>query len=141
MAPYFNYVFRLLSPSSIVFRIENAGTVAAVGEDGDIPTDKTEARQGKLLQMSEQLTDIAINSISQKDKIIAIACVDALRDLSISYLNSKKKLQAEWFQITTTIKHNPDFSSMAKDSVQDLEASRTWVEFKVLRQYQSIYAP
>ena len=28
---------------------------------------------------------------------------------------------------------------MAKDSVKDLEADRTWVEFKVLRQYQSIY--
>ena len=139
MAPYFNYVFRLLSPSSIVYRIETTGTIAAVGEDGDIPTGKTEERQGTLLRMSEQLTDIAINSVSQKDKIIAIACVDALRDLSIAYLNHKKQLPKEWFQVSTTIKHNPDFSSMAKDSVVDLEQSRTWVEFKVLRQYQSIY--
>ncbi len=139
MAPYFAYVFRLLSPYSIVSRIEVAGTEAAVGVDGEIPTGKTEERQGKLLQMSEQLTDIAINSISQKDKIIAIACVDSLRDLTTSYLTYKKQLDKKWFQISTTIKHNPDFSSMAKDSVQDLENSRTWVEFKILRQYQSIY--
>src|SRR5690606_40203067 len=32
-----------------------------------------------------------------------------------------------------------DFASMAEDSVAELESSRTWYEFKVLRQYQSIY--
>ncbi len=139
MAPYFAYVFRLLSPYTIVSRIELAGTRAAVGDDGEIPRGNNEERQGVLLSMSEQLTDISINSISQKDKIIAIACVDALRDMTLGYLTHKKSLHADWFQVTTTIKHNPDFSSMAKDSVQDLEKSRTWVEFKVLRQYQSIY--
>lgn len=139
MAPYFAYVFRLLSPHTIVSRIQTAGSRAAVGEVGEIPTGKNEERQGKVLAMTEQLTDIAINSVSQKDKIIAIACVDALRDLALSYLTDKKKLHSDWFKVTTTIKHNPDFSSMAKDSVRDLEKSRTWVEFKVFRQFQSIY--
>ena len=138
MAPYFAYVFRLLSPHTIVSRIEHSAIRAAVG-NGEIPKGKTEARQGVVLNMSEQLTDIAINSVSQKDKIIAIACVDALRTLSCDYLSLKKELHDDWFKLTRTIRHNPDFASMAKDSVQDLENSRTWVEFKVLRQYQSIY--
>ncbi len=138
MAPYFAYVFRLLSPHTIVSRIQSSARKAAVG-DGEIPTGNTEERQGVVLEMSEQLTDIAINSVSQKDKIIAIACVDALRDLSCDYLSAKQSLHADWFDLTKTIRHNPDFASMAKDSVQDLEDSKTWVEFKVLRQYQSIY--
>ncbi len=138
MAPYFAYVFRLLSPHTIVSRIEYSAIKAAVGK-GEIPKGNTESRQGVVLNMSEQLTDIAINSVSQKDKIIAIACVDALRTLSCDYLSQKKELHDDWFQLTRTIRHNPDFASMAKDSVQDLEHSRTWVEFKVLRQYQSIY--
>lgn len=139
MAPYFAYVFRLLSPQSVVSRIECDARKAAVGLGGDMPRGNVENRQQRLLSMSEQLTDIAINSISQKDKIIAIAAVDALRDLSLSYLENKKKLGDDWFEFTSIIKHNPDFASMAKDSVRDLAKSRTWVEFKILRQYQSIY--
>lgn len=140
MAPYFAYVFRLLSPHTIVQRIESSARRAAIGEDGDeVPRGETEKRQGLLLAMSEQLTDIAVNSVMQKDKIIAIACVDALRDLSTSYLRRKKDLDKDWFEVTRTIKHNPDFGSMAVDSVKDLEQARTWVEFKILRQYQSIY--
>ncbi len=138
MAPYFAYVFRLLSPHSIVSRIEASARRAAIG-DGELPKGKTEERQRTVLAMCEQLSDIAINSISQKDKIIAIACVDALRDLSTTYLAQKQQLASGWFELTRSIKHNPDFASMAKDSVLDLQANRTWVEFKVLRQYQSIY--
>ncbi len=139
MAPYFAYVFRLLSPHTIVSRIESNARRAAIGDSDGIPSGDTEKRQGTVLAMSEQLTDIAVNSVLQKDKIIAIACVDALRDLSISYLRRKKELDPGWFDVTRTIKHNPDFGSMASDSVLDLERTRTWMEFKILRQYQSIY--
>lgn len=139
MAPYFAYVFRLLSPQSVVARIERNARVAAVGEDGQAPTGKVEARKETVLGLAEQLTDIAVNSISQKNKIIAIDCVDSLRDLTLAYLDRKKSLEAQWFEVSTVIKHNPDFSSMAKASVKDLEKTNTWFEFKVLRQFQSIY--
>jgi len=139
MAPYFAYVFRLLSPHSIVSRIEATARRAAIGDGGGLPSGNTEERQQLVLAMSEQLSDIAINSISQKDKIIAIACVDALRDLTTTYLAEKKQLDADWFKLTRSVRHNPDFGSMDKDAVIGLESDRTWVEFKVLRQYQSIY--
>ncbi len=139
MAPYFAYVFRLLSPHSIVSRIEATARRAAIGDGGELPSGNTEERQQLVLAMSEQLSDIAINSISQKDKIIAIACVDALRDMSTTYLAEKKNLDDDWFKLSRSVRHNPDFGSMDKDAVIDLESHRTWVEFKVLRQYQSIY--
>lgn len=139
MAPYFAYVFRLLSPHTIVSRIESSARRAAIGDSDEIPKGNTEPRQAVVLAMSDQLTDIAINSIMQKDKIIAIACADALRELSIGYLRRKKELDPDWFTITKTVKHSPDFGSMAVDSMRDLESCKTWVEFKILRQYQSIY--
>lgn len=139
MAPYFAYVFRLLSPQSVVARIERDARRAAIGEGDDRRRDDAGERQRQVLSLTEQLTDIAINSISQKDRIIAIACVDSLRDLTLAYLDAKRGLDRSWFALGKTIKHNPDFSSMAKDSVRDLAADDTWFEFKVLRQYQSIY--
>jgi hypothetical protein len=139
MAPYFAYVFRLLSPKSVVARIEHDARVAAIGEEGKPPPESVEERKEIVMHMAEQLTDIAVNSISQKNKIIAIECVDSLRDLTLSYLDHKKGLPKEWFAMTKVIKHNPDFSSMAKDSLRDIERANTWLEFKVLRQFQSIY--
>ncbi len=138
MAPYFAYVFRFLAPQSVVQRIKNEAIAAATGQEAYAGRG-TDAQQGRALEASEQLTDISINSISQKDKIIATACVDALRDIAVAYLRHRSKLQPAWFQVSETIRTNPDFASMADDSVDELEANQTWFEFKVLRQYQAIY--
>jgi hypothetical protein len=138
MGPYFAYVFRLLGPDSVVARIQRDAIDAAFA--GGVHTGDTVAeRQARALRTTEQLTDIASNSISQKDKIIATSCVDALRDLGLAYLDNKGNQEPEWFQVDATIRTNPDFASMAEDSVSDLETARVWFEFKILRQYQSIY--
>jgi hypothetical protein len=135
MAPYFAYVFRFLAPQAVVARIQRDAAAAAVGEGRG---DAGERRAGALGR-TEQLTDIAINSISQKDKIIATACVDALRDLAVAYLDGKARQPAAWFRLGPEVRQNPDFASMAEDSVDELERAGTWFEFKVLRQYQAIY--
>lgn len=139
MAPYFAYVFRLLAPQSVIERIETHARLAVVENSHPATVEAVEKQQREFRTKTEQLTDIAINSILQKDKIIAIAAVDALRNFSLAYLDKKKQLREGWFQLTRTIKHDPDFASMAKDSVQELAANRTWVEFKILRQYQSVF--
>ncbi|HLU67778.1 MAG TPA: DUF2254 family protein [Kofleriaceae bacterium] len=138
MGPYFAYVFRLLAPESVVSRIQEGAQESALGA-GRYRDDPALERQGEALAQTEQLTDIAVNAISQKDKIIATACVDALRDLALAYLGGKAAQAPAWFALGRTIRSNPDFASMAEDSVAELESSRTWFEFKVLRQYQSIY--
>ena len=78
MAPYFAYVFRLLSPQSVVARIERDAKNEAFSRENSHRPNVVTTRQARILALVEQLTDIAINSISQKDKIIAIACVDSL---------------------------------------------------------------
>jgi hypothetical protein len=138
MGPYFAYVFRLLAPQSVVSRIQKDAQEVAdgVGQHADR---SIRQRQSSALALSEQLTDIAINSISQKDKIIATACVDSLREIGLSYLDGKAKQKSAWFTLGPNIRGNPDFASMDTDSVSDVEAAQTWYEFKLLRQYQSIY--
>ena len=139
MLPYFAYVFRFLEPTSIVGRIR-AQAVATVTEAAGVrDAARGASLQGPVIKWMEELSDITSNSISGKDKIIASRAVDALKDFTLEYLAVKGKAQAAWFDIGEGIRDNPDFVAMDPESLRDLEARRTWVEWKVMRQYLGIY--
>jgi hypothetical protein len=140
MVPYFAYVFDFLDPDRVVGRIQQQAVASALdrsrrstraGSLGD--------RQQRALVGVEQLSDIAINAASQKDKAIASGAVDAIKDLAVAYLAEKKAVHAEWFTVGERIRANPDFVSLAAESIEDIANKHIWLEYKVLRQYQSIY--
>jgi hypothetical protein len=139
MAPYFAYVFRFLEPTNIIARIRrDASVVARQGSATTLAPACMEA-QGKTLAAMEELTDLTSNSISGKDKIIASRAVDALKDFAVEYLSYKSQASEPWFSIGDDIRENPDFVAMDPESLQDLVTRRTWVEWKVMRQYLGIY--
>ncbi|MEZ5956135.1 MAG: DUF2254 family protein [Hyphomonadaceae bacterium] len=139
MVPYFAYVFWFLEPQNLIARIR--GQALEVATKGALETDTklSGAAQAKIVDALEELTDITSNSISGKDKIIAGAAVDALRDMAIEYIRVKPQASPIWFEVGPDIRLNPDFVAMDPESLRDLEARHTWVEWKVLRQYLSIY--
>jgi len=139
MVPYFAYVFWFLEPQNLIRRIRRYAVTSANSGALAAESDACAAAQAQTISAMEELTDITSNSISGKDKIIASAAVDALRDLAIEYLRVKPQANPAWFSIGSEIKLNPDFVSMDPESLKDLETRRTWVEWKVLRQYLSIY--
>jgi hypothetical protein len=137
MVPYFAYVFDFLDPDKIVGRLQEQAVASALGTDhraGGIV-----ARQERALTGVEQLSDIAVNASSQKDKAMASRAVDAIKDLALGYISHKRELGDAWFHVTPRIRQNPDFVALAQESVDDLDRRRTWLEYKILRQYQSIY--
>jgi hypothetical protein len=136
LAPYFYYVFTFLDPERIVARLQEQALHEALGSD---LRRNSEYRQNKVLLGIEQLSDVAINSISQKDRIIASRSVDSLKELVIRYVEKKSTLAPQWFVIGPLLRQNPDFVAMAKNSVDELSESRAWLEWKVLRQYQTIF--
>ena len=139
MLPYFGYVFWFLEPANIVERIRREA-VATVTKATRVKTrDRVAELQYPILFAMEELSDITSNSISGKDKIIASRAVDALKDLCLDYLLAKDKLAPAWFDIHDRIRSNPDFVAMDPESLRDLEQRRTWIEWKVLRQYLGIY--
>ncbi len=139
MAPYFGYVFWFLEPMNIIARIRSeAVKTAAAGTTAKDADDIAEA-QAKTLTAMEELTDITSNSISGKDKIIASGAVDALKDFAIEYIKAKARASNDWYDIGGSIRQNPDFVAMDPESLEDLEQRRTWVEWKVMRQYLGIY--
>jgi hypothetical protein len=140
MLPYFAYVFRFLEPVNLVARIEReaAADVAATATTRD--PEAIVAGQAPALSALEELTDITSNSISGKDKIIASRAVDAIKDFVVGYLAVKGRADPRWFAIGDEIRDNPDFVAMDPESLRELEADRTWLEWKALRQYLGIYA-
>ncbi|MBN1612125.1 MAG: DUF2254 domain-containing protein [Polyangiaceae bacterium] len=139
MAPYFRYVFWFLDPINIIARIrtdvERTVHSGALSENGE----QAALAQARALGAMEELADIANSSISGKDKIIAGEAVDALRDLALAYLKHKPMAQPSWFGLGAQSRRNPDFVAMDPESLADLEARRTWLEWKVMRQYLGIY--
>ncbi|MBK6703298.1 MAG: DUF2254 domain-containing protein [Caulobacteraceae bacterium] len=139
MVPYFAYVFWFLEPQNLIDRIRRGALeVAGKGALETEPLQSGEA-QAQIIDALEELTDITSNSISGKDKIIASAAVDALRDMAIEYIRVKPQAAPIWFTVGPNIRLNPDFVAMDPESLRDLEQRHTWVEWKVLRQYLSIY--
>ena len=139
MGPYFGYVFWFLEPMNIIDRIRHGAVQAATYGSGTSSHSEVSDYQSRTLGAMEELTDITSNSISGKDKIIASGAVDALKDFALEYLRNKSKASHDWFQIGEYIATNPDFVAMDPESLRDLEKRRTWVEWKVMRQYFGIY--
>jgi hypothetical protein len=139
MGPYFGYVFWFLEPNNIIARIRSEAV--RVVRAGATLTDAEASASAQVLTLGamEELTDITSNSISGKDKIIASGAVDALKDFAIEYLEVKPSASDVWFNVGKGIRANPDFVAMDPESLHDLEQRRTWVEWKVMRQYLGIY--
>lgn len=134
MVPYFVFVFDFLDPENIISHIQ----VQAFEATANIDRDVTQGQQ-QLLNSVEQLADLAITATVQQDKIISARAVDALRVLLVRYTKAKQQLPNTWYDIGPALGENPDFQAMNLDALQDLVAERMWVEWKVLRQYQTIY--
>jgi hypothetical protein len=140
MLPYFAYVFRFLEPVNLVARIEREAAVDVASAVTTRDPDAILDGQGPPLAALEELTDITSNSISGKDKIIASRAVDAIKDFVTGYLAVKHGADPRWFAIGDRIRDNPDFVAMDPESLGELEADRTWLEWKALRQYLAIFA-
>ena len=145
MAPYFGYVFWFLEPMNIIARIRN-GAIANARKGVEAAQGDFDRLQAATLTAMEELTDITSNSISGKDKIIASGAVDALRDFCLAYLAQKPAHGGEdaaarhfWLRIGPSLRLNPDFVAMDPESLADLQARGTWVEWTVMRQYLGIY--
>jgi len=135
LMPYFAYVFEFLDPERVIARIGQQALHSALAANASIAQ-----RQSAAVASLEHLTDIAINALGQKDRIIASGAIAALRRALCAYLPEKKNLPAAWFAIGPGLRENPDSVAMAKDSVEDLAAARIWLEWKALRQLREIFS-
>jgi hypothetical protein len=136
LLPYFAFVFEFLNPISIVGRIREK-TVASIA-DADNASEVAIAQQ-EAIRGVEQLADVSLNAMEHKDKGVSMAGVDAMLSLVVDYQPIRKRLLPGWFGIDGRLAHNPDFVSMSPEVLEELRDRKTWLEWKVLRAYQSLY--
>lgn len=138
LIPYFAYVFDFLDPEKVIARIGQQTLQNALGR-GRNRKAPLALRQEQTMAGMEQLADVAVNALSQKDKVIATDAISALRRIIDEYLPHKAPLPADWFAIGPTLRRNPDLVALAAGSLGDLASSRMWVEWKGLRQMRGIF--
>jgi hypothetical protein len=135
LLPYFAYVFAFVDPLSVVNRIRSH-TLAAIrraAARGD-----TGPRRATVAGI-DQLEDVALNALEHKDRAVAMASVEALESLIADHAPLRASLPGSWFQVDGELAHDPDFVSVAPLALDEIVASRTWFEVKVLRQYHSLF--
>jgi len=134
LLPYFSFVFTFLNPIHIVGRIQSH-TLRAIQK----VSHSIERRQQEAVRGIEQIADVGLNAMENKDKGVSMASVDALQAMVIEYQRLRSRLGDEWFRVEGVLAHNPDFVSMSPEVLADVSGRRIWFEMKVLRQYQTIY--
>lgn len=138
VVPYFLYVFHFLTPQSVIARIQRRasdGIRAAGRGPARVPNGRAELTTGV-----EQLGDIGLNSVVKKDKAIAIAALGALAEVAKASIASRADLPDRWFDTEALAATDQDFVSFHPSITAQLARRRTWVEMKVLRQFQGVFA-
>jgi len=135
--PYFAYVFDFLDPAKIVGRIMQDGLVAATTRTTQASS--LDARKMRVCEAVEHLANIGLNALQQKDKGIASSAIESLCDLGILYGESKSAMSKDWYNIPKWNRHSPDFVSLSNEAIGDLAHRETWLEWKLLRQYQMLF--
>jgi len=135
--PYFAYVFDFLSPTRVIQRIQQRASAHI--ERLAKGTAKIDRTRHEVSLAIEQLGDIALNSIDKKDKPLTIAAINALAEISRSHLQVKTQLPEPWFETDILVRTDQDFIAFHPDIIRKLTHRKTWVEMKLLRQYQALF--
>lgn len=124
LLPYLAWVFSFISPLSVIDEIRGSGLRAV-----------RKGRQAALLEAVDELQEIARGALSQQDRSIAMAAVNALTDLLVDYQPLRTGRSPDWFRAGPAVRQDPDFVSLEPSSVEDIEGEGLWVEVKICRQF------
>jgi hypothetical protein len=138
MIPYFGYVFHFLRPDTIIRRIGRE----IVGKLERLPAMDATAR-GRLcsgmVSTIEQLSEIALNAISNRDKTIAVRAIETLREVATRHASTKGSAVLSTEEGNAVFARDPDLVSMPAGVIAGLARNNIWLEMKVLRQYQMLF--
>ena len=135
LVPYFAFVFVFVSPLNIIERIRRTGERSLSRAKRD-----PEAIALHVMEVIENLEDIARGAIDHGDRSIAMGCINALMEFLLEYDERRSEMPDAWYEMTISIRRNPDFISVAPAVLDDIEATRTWLDVKILRQYQTLFS-
>ena len=159
LIPYFRFVFHFLQPTSIIRRIEQQAQQAILGSLASGPTRFLLARrplgpeqacpsapepystaQQRCLAALDEIKTIATSALRQQEGVILLEALDSLKALWLFYAEHKAHLPCSWFLLTPALRRDPDFASVDERLLSQIQAEGSWLELKILRQYQALFA-
>lgn len=135
LLPYFAFVFAFLNPERVIDRIRTH-TLNAVLESGDRPISE---RQCEAVRSIEQLSDVALTSLENRDKTIVMAAVDALQGIALDFQSARSSLSLDWFEVSGPLARDPDFIAMSDRLRASVSRRKIWLELKLLKQFLAVF--
>jgi len=135
LLPYFAFVFAFLNPERVIDRIR-AQTLDAVLKSGARPISE---RQSETVRSIEQLSDVALTSLENRDKTIVMAAVDALQGIALDFQSARASLSPAWFEVSGPLARDPDFVAMSDALRASVSRRETWLELKLLKQFLAVF--
>eukprot|EP00002_Diphylleia_rotans_P022025 TRINITY_DN4308_c0_g1_i1.p1 TRINITY_DN4308_c0_g1~~TRINITY_DN4308_c0_g1_i1.p1 ORF type:complete len:3393 (-),score=695.10 TRINITY_DN4308_c0_g1_i1:362-10540(-) len=143
MFPYHAYLLDFVRPNQIIRRITKNGLAAIRTvhplDRNQLAVQDPQQSQLLLVLAIDRLADIALRALSRHEKNVAFLAVDAICLLGIRYSKVKSALPESWFGVNH-LRTDPDFITMQDEFVNLLQLRHTWVEWKVLRQFQNLFS-
>lgn len=135
LLPYFAYVFEFLSPLSLVARTADAARAAA----RDVVAAAPAQAQQELAHRVDHLGDIAVRSVQNLDKAIAIAAINELAALLEEATARASAMPNAWFDARTVLADDADFAAFHGVVLDDVCRRGVWVEMKLLLQLHATW--
>ncbi|KAH3763420.1 hypothetical protein Pelo_4754 [Pelomyxa schiedti] len=140
--PFLSYLFVFLEPEKVANNLMESGLNAAIQSINASGLNDKQIifNQVQTTLSIEYLMDAAISSIKKRQRNVSAEIVDALCSFCMHYLfYIKDNAPPNWFFIPTSMQQSPDFLILSSISIQELTDRKLWVEWKVLRQYQTLF--
>lgn len=136
--PHFSYVFDFLKPNNFLKHIfqDTLDNLEKLSEPGVVYDKRYKDRINENIEF---IGDIAINSVHQGDRAVALLCLTTLREITVKYLGVKDQLPAQWFRLTGDEYLDPDFSNYSHFVMERIEEGKILLERKILRLYELIF--
>ena len=79
-------------------------------------------------------------ALQRKDLTVVSSVIDAMYSFGTRYGDFKPRPFSPWYRIQDWIRQSPDFVNLSFSQIAVQARARTWVEYKILRQYQRFFA-
>ncbi len=142
MFPYFVFIFRFIQPSNVIYNIEKETflNILKSYRIKNLSGHRIKKLHGGCINGINQLSDITMNCIQNKDGILAIECIRSLRYLMTNYigLQYKKPLPDLWLTRSDPVKMDVSFITVSEQNTSQIDF-RFWVEDKILKELEKLF--
>jgi hypothetical protein len=133
--PFFMMLFFFVNPKKVIEKIMEEGVKECI----DTGANHIVHRQNISIDAIERLSYFSLHTLTKQDIALALYSVDALCSFAITYGETKNRLNPQWHVINAGTRGTSDYFTLSDRAITQLESKRTWVEFKILKQYQCLF--